>query len=246
MGRPPERSDDDRSGWGSGPAPRGWRPESRPVRVARTVRDMFTRGPRRRPATGAPENNAAPGAPVQATPAWLNSPPPPHMTVAGMERGAATPRSAGGPSASGSRWVGPSPRDSRDSRDSRDQKGRDAPGGERARGPFAPPDRSAASSRGASAYDEGGKGAPLAHDPNVAPPRWHQPDWLPPTPPSAGPPRGPLGDPDFLDPGDGGGYTGGYSDFDPPFGASGEYAGYAPYSGAPQPYSQNAQNTCHP
>ena len=48
--------------------------------------------------------------------------------------------------------------------------------------------------------------------------------------------RGLAGDPGF--PSAGAEY--GYSEYDAEYGASGEYAGYAPYSGGPAPYAQNA------
>ena len=45
---------------------------------------------------------------------------------------------------------------------------------------------------------------------------------------------------DLREPDAEGEYAGGYGDLDVPFGASGEYSGYSPYSGSPQPYAQNA------
>lgn len=229
MGRPPGRSDDDRSSWGSdSSSPRG-RPESRPVRVARTVRDMFTRGPRRRAERNAPESGAPPGSPVPATPAWLNSPPPPHTTVAGMERGEATPRSAplrGGPSGRLSRG-GPSGGLSRGG-SSRGLSG-GGPSGRLSRGD---PDGGQDSRR------RGGRGAEepppsRAGDPNVAPPRWQPPDWLPSAPPMDAS-RGSSGEPGYPDAGMG------YGEHNAEYGASGEYVGYAPYSAGPAPYAQNA------
>lgn len=158
MGQPPDRDDYNRNAWGQEPPPRGWRPESRPLRVARTVRDMFTRGPRRRPAG---EGAGPSGAPVPATPSWLNSPPPPHTTVAGMERGGATGRSAGGQPP---RYAAQPPRQDWN-------PARGGPTGGRQGGPFGPPDQG---------------GAPPQQPPPGAGPRWQPPEWLPASPPSDG------------------------------------------------------------
>jgi uncharacterized protein len=231
MGRPPGRSDDDRSSWGSDSAPPRRRPESRPIQVARTVRDMFTRGPRRRGERNTPDSGAPPGSPVPATPAWLNSPPPPHTTVAGMERGEPTPRSA--PSRGG-----PSGRLSRGG----------ASGGLSRGGSSAGLSRGGLSGRLSRGSPDGGpdsrrRGGPGAEeplpsrpaDPSVAPPRWQPPDWLPSAPPMDGS-HGPSGNPGF--PSAGAEY--GRGEYAAAYGASGEYSGYAPYTGSPAPFEQNA------
>lgn len=222
MGRPPDRDDSTRNAWGQAPSPRGWRPESRPLRVARTVRDMFTRGPKRQSPA---DPGAQPNPPVPATPAWLNSPPPPQSTIAGMERGANTSRGAGGP--------GPGPQPSRFSgplsRDPRDQ-------GHGAGGPFGPSDQGGP--RGPFGPNDPQMGG-NPHDPRDATPRWQPPEWLPSQPPAEGYQGGPVGGAGYQGPG-------GYDGFDVPFGSSGEFGGYGPPPGANAGYAQNAPDYIPP
>ena len=215
MGRPPDRNDNDRNAWGQPPAPRGWRPESRPLRVARTVRDMFTRGPKRQPQL----DTGQPSAPVPATPAWLNSPPPPQSTVAGMERSANTSRGGPGrgPSSQPQRYDGPPPREQWD-------PGRGGPVRGPGSGPFGPPDRGGPA---------GPIGPRMGGEPGGAPPRWQPPEWLPSQPPAEGYQGGPMGGSGYQGPG-------GYEGFDAPFGSSGEYGSYGPPPGSNMPYAQNA------
>lgn len=206
MGRPPDRNENDRNAWGPDLSPRRFRPESRPVRVARTVRDMFTRGPKRRVLTNGPEGSPGSGNPVPATPAWLNSPPPAGSTVAGMERGARTPRGGSAPGRSGP--SGPLyPND-------RGPGGR-GPDDERRGGPFGPPDRGPATSGRASQ-------------------RWQPPEWLPSAPPPDGYGGGRMDGP--AQPGRSGyegfdapfGASGEYGAYGPPPGAQQPYGQSAP------------------